>query len=179
MSKKPKHSRHRVPVLAMTSDPISERYQIEVNISTNRLEQRYRKAVKALEAAERRAERARRLLTESRSKSRATAAHYDRLLLIVEDRRRELREIERLMMPTDYAGRDCHRRHIRQEAAAITIPLGATTGEHLKPLKIPVYPVTVTTKGPPPDERAPAHRKTGASPQHPRSAPQRKREIPR
>jgi hypothetical protein len=57
VSKKPARSRHRIPACALQSrlEPISERYQTEVDMSTTRLEQRYRRAQKALEAAEQRA----------------------------------------------------------------------------------------------------------------------------
>lgn len=58
MSKKPRRSRHRVPVFDMVSDPIDERYQREVDYSTSRLERAWRKAQAALEAAQRRAEKA-------------------------------------------------------------------------------------------------------------------------
>jgi hypothetical protein len=144
MPKKPKHSRHRIPDCALQpkSDPIDDRYQAEIDASVGRLEARYRRAEKALAAAERRAETARAEL-EAAAASSARAARqrrYDRLLLIVEDRRRELREIERLMAADGY-GRDSRRRHIRQESGAITIPLGDTTGTRPKPAPIPVFPV--------------------------------------
>jgi hypothetical protein len=61
----------------------------------------------------------------------------------VEDRRRELRQIELLMMPSAYHGRDGRRRLVRQESGAITIPLGATTGQRLKPEPAPVFPVQI------------------------------------
>jgi hypothetical protein len=61
MSKKPKRSRHRIPLCALEprSEPVTPEYQAEVDASMDRLERRYRKAQKALEAAEARAERAR------------------------------------------------------------------------------------------------------------------------
>jgi len=59
MSKKPKQSRHRVPTLSMTSDPVTAEYQAEVDLSMERLTKRYAKAQRALAAAEQRAERAR------------------------------------------------------------------------------------------------------------------------
>ena len=59
MSKKPKHSRHRVPVLTMASDLITEDYQSQIDASMARLESRYHKADKALRFAEVKAERAR------------------------------------------------------------------------------------------------------------------------
>jgi len=59
MSKKPKQSRHRIPILELKADPINEQYQAEIEQSVARLEARYRKAEKALEAAEVKADRAR------------------------------------------------------------------------------------------------------------------------
>lgn len=144
MSKKPKKSRHRIPpeALVIRSDPIDERYQAEIDVSITRLERRYRRAQKALEAAERRAERARRdLATVSNSRRRAKQRYYDQLLLLVEERRRELREIELLMIPQDYNGRDHKRRIVRHEPGRILIPLGATTGERPKVEKPPIFPV--------------------------------------
>jgi len=52
-------SRHRVPALDYKCDPISPEYQSEVDRSVSKLEARYRKAQKALQVAESRAERAR------------------------------------------------------------------------------------------------------------------------
>ena len=102
--------------------------------------ERVRRAQQARERA-RQAEldRARRQAVEE---ARRRSQEYDRLLLLVEDRRRELREIEKLMMPEGY-GRDSRLRVARHESGAITIPLGATTGEPLKKESIPVFPVTV------------------------------------
>jgi len=62
VSKKPTRSRHRIPAIAFSpkeSEPIDERYQAEIDASMARLERMYRSAQKALESAERRAERAR------------------------------------------------------------------------------------------------------------------------
>lgn len=62
MSKKPTRSRHRIPAIAYSpkdSEPIDERYQAEIDASMARLERMHRRAQKALDAAERRAERAR------------------------------------------------------------------------------------------------------------------------
>jgi len=39
-----------------------------------------------------------------------------------------MREIEVLMRPAAYNGRDGHRRDVRHESGEIIIPLGATTG---------------------------------------------------
>jgi hypothetical protein len=150
MAKKPRKSRHRIPdcALELRSDPISDRYWTEVWASTARLERQYRKAQQALEAAERRAEKARAAVesAKTRAANRQAQQRYDKLLLIVEDRRRELREIQRLMQADGY-GRDAKRRHVRQEAGAITIPLGATTGQRPKPAPIPVFPVKHTKSG--------------------------------
>lgn len=222
MSKRPKRSRHRIPDCALQpkSEPITERYQAEIDASTARLEQRYRKAEKALAAAEAKAERvrqhierlaaqqeqatrvaehraaeqqraleyidrikaaaqhsrdtaaraelerrhrdaiARRNTATALRKAEAKAARereqqirlrrrdYDTLLLTVEDRRRELAEIERLMQIDGY-GRDSRRRHIRHEAGAITIPLGATTGQRPKQAPAPVFPVHTQKTGRP------------------------------
>jgi hypothetical protein len=182
MSKKPKVSRHRVPALAMTSDLVDADYQSEVDSSIDKLERRYQKAQKALEAAEAKAERARihaqqlaekqrdaelvaanRLANESQlseyidrikiaaKESRVAEAReqlerkhrdavarrnaetvkrkteakalrerehlirqskstYAALERAVAERRREVREIELLMMPGNYAGRDHRKR---------------------------------------------------------------------
>lgn len=59
MSKKPKKSRHRIPTLSMTSDPVDADYQAEVDASMERLRKRYERAEKALVAAEAKAERSR------------------------------------------------------------------------------------------------------------------------
>ena len=121
-------SRHRIPTFvlqnALAPDPISERYQIEVDMATNRLERRYRKAQRALEVAERKAEAARIALQRNQS-DRAARAYHQQLLELVETRRAELREIEALMMPSDY-GRDRTRRTVRHENGEIHIPLGET-----------------------------------------------------
>lgn len=150
---KTRHSRHRIPdcALELKPEPISDRYWREVWASTARLERQYRKAQQGLAAAERRAEKARRAVTSaiSRASNRQAQRKLDQLLLIVEDRRRELREVELLMIPTDYNGRDSKRRTARHESGAITVPLGATTGESPKRDPIPIFPVTITTKGAP------------------------------
>lgn len=188
MSKKPRQSRHRIPRLELKSDPITPEYQAEVDRSVAKLEARYRKAQKALEVAEARAERARaqaealarkqaeaeavaanRLANEqrlgefiarikeaaknarvaearaalerqqaeavakrnaetARRREEAKAARERQALIAksraaitsleseVAERRRELREIELLMMPGHYAGRD-HRKHTAQHTA--------------------------------------------------------------
>lgn len=61
MSKRPRQSRHRIPDCALTpkSEPIDDHYQAEIDASIEHLERRYRKAQKALEAAEAKAERSR------------------------------------------------------------------------------------------------------------------------
>lgn len=177
MSKKPRRSRHRVPILEMRSDPITPEYQAEIDQSVARLERRYRKAEAALQAAERRAEHRRRhietlaikqaeaqRIAEHRASEESRLSEYierikqaainsrlasaraeqerkraevtakrdavtalrkqeakaarereqeiarsrSQLELLdaeVGERRRELREIERLMMPGNYAGR--------------------------------------------------------------------------
>jgi predicted nucleic acid-binding Zn-ribbon protein len=84
----------------MQSDPIDAAYQAEIDRSMARLEARYRKAQKALKSAEERAQRVR----------TATGKPTPRLDALVEARRRELREIELLMMPGNYAGREHRKR---------------------------------------------------------------------
>jgi hypothetical protein len=138
---KVRKSRHRVPILAAPESAlISGRYQVEVDMSTQRLERRYRKAQRALEAAEKRAAKA---WAEVLKKTRGARRRHLDLQALVEDRRRELREIERLMMPTDYTGRDSRRRLVRHETAAISIPLGGTTGQRQKQSAAPTFPVKV------------------------------------
>jgi hypothetical protein len=73
MSKKPKHSRHRVPVLAVMEAIIDDGYQAEIDQSQSRLEARYRKAEKALAAAELKAER-NRTQAESLARKQAESA---------------------------------------------------------------------------------------------------------
>lgn len=73
MSKKPKQSRHRVPVLAVSEAVIDDDYQTEIDQSQSRLEARYRKAEKALAAAEIKAER-HRIHTENLARKQAQAA---------------------------------------------------------------------------------------------------------
>lgn len=142
MSKKPHKSRHRVPVLPDPESAIlDERYQREVDYSTSRLQRVYRKAASALAAAEKRAEKARVALERNTRNVRLRRDH-ERLVSLVEDRRRELREVAALMTPESHGTRDSHRRQVRQEAGAILIPLGDTTG-HKKRLKIPKFPVVV------------------------------------
>ena len=142
-----KQSRHRIPscALEVKPEPISDRYWAEVWASTARLERQHRKAVKALEAAEKRAAKAQAELQRavSRAANRQAQQKLDALLLVVEDRRRELRQIEHLMRPDGY-GRDSRLRTVRHEAGAITIPLGATTGIRPKQEPVPVFPVHVT-----------------------------------
>jgi membrane protein involved in colicin uptake len=184
-TKKPRQSRHRVPPLTMVSDGVDDDYQAEVDASVARLEARYRKAEKALAAAEDKAERKRLVaeaLAEKHRQAEAAAAHRaeeeSRLTEYIErikeaaknsrvaearaelerkhreaverrnaqtaqrkteakavrdfekqiaaarassvslqgavvERRRELREIELLMMPGNYSGRD-HRKRAGQ-----------------------------------------------------------------
>lgn len=143
---KQRKSRHRVPTLRMQSEPIDARYQIEVDMSTNRLERRYRRAQKALAAAEARAEHAHQALEAAATGIRRLRRQYDDLWLVVERRRAELREVELLMRPADCNGRDSRRRLVRHEAGAITIPLGATTGHRPKSPMQPTFPIRETKK---------------------------------
>lgn len=91
MSKKPKKSRHRVPVWDMRSDEISDRYQIEVDYATNRLMRRYEKALKFRDAAQQRLTKA----IESKAKDSRLAELRRQL----EIREYELMEIVKLMQP--------------------------------------------------------------------------------
>ncbi|MEN6535089.1 MAG: hypothetical protein ABFD89_15600 [Bryobacteraceae bacterium] len=192
MSKKPPRSRHRIPsfVLEQKSDPIDDRYEVEVEASTARLERRYRKLQKALANAEAKASRIaeetarlaaakadaeriaahraeeesklaqrineireaakrarvdqqrreierqrgevarkRAALIELRKREaqqarereiqiRRKAAESLTLAQTIEERRRELREIERLMMPDVYNNRDSRKRGARHETGA-------------------------------------------------------------
>jgi len=148
MSKNHSRSRHRIPdcALELKPDPIDERYQAEIDASIAKLEQRYRRAQKALEAAARRAERGRVAVEHARTSAKKRVQRdYDKLLLIVEERRAELREIEILMMPTAYNGRDSRRRMFRHETGAITVPIGPATGQKPKQQVVPVFPVVVKT----------------------------------
>lgn len=134
-------SRHRVPTLTAMPEPvISERYQTEIDMSTQRLERRYRKAQRALEAAEKRAARA---WADVVKNARGAKRRHSDLQALVEERRAELREIERLMMPADHTSRDGRRRHVRHESGAITVPLGATTGQRPRQTSPRVFPVHV------------------------------------
>ncbi|GAC1374254.1 MAG: hypothetical protein NVSMB4_01550 [Acidimicrobiales bacterium] len=91
-------SRHRIPVerLTYTADEVSDRYQAEVDSSVTRLSRRYEAARKHLATAE--AKRAR-LLAQPATKAHELAD----LGALIEQRRSELRAIELLMMPGDYA----------------------------------------------------------------------------
>lgn len=184
MSKKPKRSRHRIPTLAIRSDPVTDDYQAEIDASMERLARRHARAQKAAEAAELKAERARqhaenlerkhaeaeRIAANKAAEANRSGEYVERIkeaaknarvgqaraeaearqqaarrqieaqerlrreqdiasarnrysLLEAEaaQRRQEVREIEALMMPGNYAGRD-HRgrgtaRHTTGDAA--------------------------------------------------------------
>ena len=90
---KRKKSRHRIPecALVMRSDPISERYQTEVDYSTSRLQRRYEHALKARDAALRRLNLA---VQESAKNSRLAELRRQ-----VDIREYELAQIVRLMQP--------------------------------------------------------------------------------
>jgi len=95
MSKHPKRSRHRIPdcALELHSDPISERYQVEVDYSTNRLMRRYERALKARDAALAKLNTA---ITRN-----ARAARLAELQRQLDIREYELGEIVKLMQPGD------------------------------------------------------------------------------
>ncbi|MFC9764632.1 hypothetical protein [Rhodococcus jostii] len=91
----------------------------------------YERARKRLEALERRAAKAARTAAaqeqaQCRNKKVTLARERERQLLESEilERRRELREIEKLMMPDTYAGRDGRIRKVRHETGAGTLHLG-------------------------------------------------------
>ncbi|MFC9765691.1 hypothetical protein [Rhodococcus jostii] len=91
----------------------------------------YERARKRLEALERRAAKAARTAAAQeqahhRNKKVALARERERQLLESEilERRRELREIEKLMMPDTYAGRDGRIRKARHETGSGTLHLG-------------------------------------------------------
>lgn len=93
MSKKPKRSRHRIPTLAFApiSDPVDERYQIEVDYSTNRLQRKYAQAVKAKERAEKKLQ-----IAIQRNERKAVIREFQRKVEIAEYERLE---ILKLMQP--------------------------------------------------------------------------------
>lgn len=136
--KKPKRSRHRIPNCALEyrSDPISEHYQAEVDAATAKLEARHRKALMALEAADRRAERIRRTVQRTIARAAKNKARHEqrKLEMAVEEREAELCQIEKLMVPSTYASRDSRRRVVRMESGTITIPLGALAGSKPRPV---------------------------------------------
>jgi len=89
-------SRHRIPIgYVRSSDPISDRYQAEVDSHTNRLAKAHARAVKRVDEA--RARAARVTLTETRP-TRIDAAWRE-----LATREAELAEIERLMQPGNTA----------------------------------------------------------------------------
>lgn len=92
MAKKRK-SRHRVPthVLGLRNDPIDERYQIEIDYATSRLQHRYERALKARDAAERRLTRV--------TRQSPKVSHLAELRRQLEIREYELTEIVKLMQP--------------------------------------------------------------------------------
>ena len=91
MSKKPRKSRHRPVVVEMRSDPISDRYQTEVEYATNRLVRRYEKALRDRDATAQRLSAA--------VESRARASQIAELRRRLDIREYELMEIVKLMQP--------------------------------------------------------------------------------
>lgn len=99
MTKK-RASRHRHPThITPRVEPISERYQAEIDHSMSKLTRRYEKAKKSLEALE----RAEAWAVTKGGKSR-NQTETRRMEALIEQRRAELREIQMLMMPGDYTG---------------------------------------------------------------------------
>jgi hypothetical protein len=125
--------KHKIPpaALELRSDPISDEYWAEVETSTAKLEKQHRKAQQALEAIDRRADRIRLRIANRAAKFAARKvkrADEDQLRQIEREqqaRESELCEVERLMIPSNYAGRDRKRRVIRMESGTITVPMGA------------------------------------------------------
>ena len=136
-----KKSRHRIPACALEykSDPITEWYQAEVDASTAKAETRHRKALMALEAADRRAERISAAMQRAVSKSAKNKARQEqrKVQKAIEEREAELCQIEKLMVPDAYASRDSRRRVVRMESGTITIPLGALAGAKPRPSVAP------------------------------------------
>ena len=77
--------------MQMRSDPIGERYQTEVDYSTNRLQHRYEQALKARDAAQRKLAAA---IEKSSKQSRVAELRRQ-----VDIREFELAEIMKLMQP--------------------------------------------------------------------------------
>jgi rhamnose utilization protein RhaD (predicted bifunctional aldolase and dehydrogenase) len=88
--------KHRVPVRPVRSDPVDERYQREVDASTDRAVRAYDRAVGALEAAEALLERRAREAARKGAKAQQRRAYED-ALAVVELRRLELEKLYRLM----------------------------------------------------------------------------------
>lgn len=84
-------SRHRIPLREMHSDPIDDRYQTEVDYSTNRLQRRYERMIKARDAAQHRL-----AVAIERNRQASQLAELRRQL---ELREYELIEIVKLMQP--------------------------------------------------------------------------------
>ena len=89
--------RHNIPIDAMKSDPISPRYQAEVDRCTERAETAHAAAIRRLESAERRLAKAR-----AKVKKRADERRVAHLEIVVEMRRVELEGLHRLMVATRY-----------------------------------------------------------------------------
>lgn len=88
--------KHRVPVFVQKPDEITAEYENEVRRSTERGEREHEKAVKRLAAAERRLAKVRATPAQKREKSSYTR-DLNVAVQIVEARRRELADLERLM----------------------------------------------------------------------------------
>jgi hypothetical protein len=88
--------KHRVPIRVPQSATVDEAYESEVRRSTEHGERQHARAIKRLRDAERRLEKVR-----SREESRRAVSAYTRdlniALQIVELRRQELSDLERLM----------------------------------------------------------------------------------
>jgi hypothetical protein len=108
-------SRHNVPSWYVKQEPISDRYQAEVDRSTAKLEKQYRDAEKRAEATARRRDKVARQL-EREAKNRKLKKQLAELEALVVEREQELDKIRRLMLPGNYAG-GTHRPVPRQSSA--------------------------------------------------------------
>lgn len=88
--------KHKVPAFAPKSEDVSEQYENEVRRSTQRGEREYLRAQKRVTAAEQRLEKIRAASAKARALSSYTR-DLNVAIQIVEQRRQELAELERLM----------------------------------------------------------------------------------
>jgi hypothetical protein len=107
--------KHRIPTQAWTNrapEPISERYQAEVDVATAQLARRYAKAQASLERA------------RTRHAAATRPAQRRELWRLILLREAELAEIAALMQPGTRSNRDGRRRRARHEAGGLTVHMG-------------------------------------------------------